>query len=266
MDNEEKTEIEVQETPQEEIEATFEGEIVENPNPKKDKKGFRNLIIIASLFGALIALTTAVLVIGNNIPATVTYPRASWSTTSPGLYGEERTSLGTLNVSLEKNDDGYYSLSSITGNASAKYLVLPTSYDNTNIVYTKALASDTNLFGNDGSEDSIEEIYFPKIYYNVGSYSFANMEGLTKVSFASGTSTSYLNISAGAFASCPNLTTIEFPANLKTVEIGAFDSPNLSTIYYKGTMSNFEPFLSAFTSFSETLTVECSDGSIQVQK
>lgn len=265
MENEEKAINSENPTEEAIIEGEFAEENQNNPKPKRTKKEIRTLITVSCLFGALVAITTVTLVAGYNAPTSSTLPTTNWSSTSQGYYDKDKLLIKSFSlddISLE-NDGGFYSVASIKGNTDAHYMVLPSSSSGTSIIYTNIFTEGNNLFGNDGSEDNIEEIYFPKLYYRIGAYSFSDLASLTKISFA-GSSTGTLTIGEGAFTSCPNLTTIELPTNISSIGAGAFNSESLSTINYKGTMTSFNN-LNYDWSFAQNLTINCSDGTIVIE-
>lgn len=266
MENEEKEQTPENAPIDEPIEEVFVGEN-ENPvKPKRTKKEIRNLIIIGSIYGALVALTIIVLVIGLNSSSSSTIPSTHLAGTSAGYYNKDKnliSSFSTDDVSLE-NKDGFYSISSIAGKEGAAYLVIPSSYDGTKIMHTSDLAEGTNLFGNDQYGDAIEEIYFPNIYWTIGTYSLSEMDSLTHVSLA-GASSGNLTISQGAFQNCPSLLTVELPKNLVSLGEGAFaNCASLETIDFKGTVSSFKAIPNYEKAFSGNVTIKCSDGEIQV--
>lgn len=264
----EETEIVEEITPEEnQIEAVSAGENENSGKPKRTKKEIRNLIIVGCIYGALVAITTTVLVIGfNSSSNTVTIPTTHLSSTAAGYYGEDRNliaSFSTEDVSLVAKE-GYYSLASIKSKENAPYMVLPSYYDNVRIMHIGDCEEGNNIFGNIENSPAIKEIYFPNIYLTVGKNSFSSMTSLNYVSLA-GSSEGRLTISEGAFSGCASLTSIELPKNLVGLGVDAFaDCPSLTSIDFKGTKSVFEAIGDYEKAFSSDVTIKCTDGDIVI--
>lgn len=266
MENEER-EI-TEETPLEEkpIEATFEGENANPVKPKRTKKEIRTLTIVACIYGALVAITAAVLIIGANSSSTTTTPTTHLSGTGAGYYDKDKKLISSFSiddVSLQMSD-GFYSISSINSKEGTNYVVLPSSYNGTRIMYTGDVEEGKNIFGKDSNSDAIEEIYFPNLYWTVGANSFSAMNSLTRISLA-GASEGRLTISQGAFKDCPLLTNVELPKNLFALGENAFaNCTSLTSIDYKGTVLNFKEVTDYAKAFTGEVTIYCTDGNIKI--
>lgn len=265
MEKEEEEIIPESEPAEKEIEAESAGE---NENPgkrKRTKKEIRNLIIVGCVYGALVALTVTVLVIGFNSSTSSSIPSTHLTGTAAGYYGEDKnliSSFSTEDVALTSKE-GFYSLSSIASKEGATYLVIPSSYDGIRIMYTDDFEEGTNIFGNDEKADAVKEIYFSRLYWTIGSNAFSGMDSLAYVSLA-GASEGRLTISSGAFSNCPLLKSVELPTNLVALGEGAFANTALETVYFRGTTSSFQSVSGADKAFPGTVTVKCSDGDISL--
>lgn len=265
MEIEEEGKLPESEAREEEIEAGSATENENQPKKKRTKKEIRNLIIVGSIYGVLAVLTATVLIIGYSGSSSSTVPSTHLTTTAAGYYDEDKnlvSSFSTEDVELT-SQSGYYSLFSIKAKEGAPYLVLPTSYDGTRIMYTSDLEEGINIFGNSLLSDSIKEIYFPNLYWTIGANSFSGMDSLSYVSLA-GASEGRLTISSGAFKNCPLLKEVELPKNLVSLGEGAFAGTALETVYFKGTISSFESITNREKAFEGTVTIKCTDGETTV--
>lgn len=199
---------------------------------KENKKGF----IILGVFGAVIALLVTVAVVGAFAPEIAgskrTNPALSWTNTNPGFYDENKnllkkdeTSLAgsfSFEEKLDSEDKKFYSIKSIEAPENAKYLVLPSLYSNIEI---KEISNqeNQNIFAKSSSSDSLSEIYFKSFYFRIGSNALRSITVLTKVSFASTTSTRQ-TLGSYSLAENPSLKEVNFSSTLQKLEEGVFQN------------------------------------------
>lgn len=235
----------------------------EKPRGKRTKKEIIALSVSSGILVVLLTLVTVTLVIGFNASESTGAPTASWSTTSPGYYDANKQKVGDISVTMSESTD-YYTLTSITPEEKGVYLVLPSSYGSKRITYTADFAENSNIFGNDGKDDNLVELYAQRLYWKIGSYSFAHLGGLTKVSLSSGVSTSTQTqtqvIGDHAFYDCPSLTTVELPRNITSIGAYAFASTNISSVIYPSTMSAWNSVSKGENAFPRGTVITCTDG------
>lgn len=199
---------------------------------KENKKGF----IILGVFGAVIALLVTVAVVGAFAPEIAgskrTSPALSWTNTNPGFYDENKnllkkdeTSLAgsfSFEEKLDSEDKKFYSIKSIEAPENAKYLVLPSLYSNIEI---KEISDqeNQNIFAKSSSSDSLSEIYFKSFYFRIGTNALCSITVLTKVSFASTTSTRQ-TLGSYSLAENPSLKEVNFSSTLQKLEEGVFQN------------------------------------------
>lgn len=232
-----------------------------SPKKKRTKKEIVALSVSSGVLVLLITLVTVTLVFGFNASNSTGTPTASWSTTSPGFYDANKQKVGDITVTMNQGE-GYYSITSITPEETGKYLVLPSSYGNTRIAHTADFTEGKNVFGNDGKDDNLSEIYAQRLYWKIGSYSFAHLAGLTKVSLASGDSQNTQVIGSYAFYDCPNLTTVELSRNVTSIGEDAFASSTITSLIYPSTMNAWNSVAKGSNAFKSGTVVTCTDGSI----
>ena len=205
-------------------------ETIEEKNAKGNKKGF----IILGIFGGVVALLITVAVVGAFAPEIAgskkTTPILSWTNTNPGFYDANKNLLKKDDSSLagsfsleekrDSDDKAYYAIKGVETPKNAKYLVLPSFSSNTEI---KEISNqeNQNIFAKSEYSDSLSEIYFKSFYFRIGNNALRSITALTKVSFASTTSTRQ-TLGAHSLAENVSLKEVTFSSTLQKIEEGAF--------------------------------------------
>ena len=202
----------------------------------KKKKENKNGFIILGVFGAVIALLVTVAIVGAFAPEIAgskkTNPALSWTNTNPGFYDEDKnllkkdeTSLAgsfSFEEKLDSEDKEFYSIKSIEAPEHAKYLVLPSLYSNIEI---KEISNqeNQNIFAKTNYSDSLNEIYFKSFYFRIGTNALRSITALSKVSFASTTSTRQ-TLGSYSLADNASLREVNFSSTLQKLEEGVFQN------------------------------------------
>lgn len=212
---------------------------------KENKKGF----IILGVFSGVVALLITVAVVGAFAPEIAgskkTTPILSWTNTNPGFYDANKNLLRKDDSSLagsfsleekrDSDDKAYYAIKGIETPEKAKYLVLPSFSSNTEI---KEISNqeNQNIFAKSEYSVSLSEIYFKSFYFRIGNNALRSMAALTKVSFASTTSTRQ-TLGAYSLAENASLKEVSFSSTLQKIEEGAFlNDDALETLDFGNTL------------------------------
>ena len=212
---------------------------------KENKKGF----IILGVFGGVIALLITIAVVGAFAPEIAgskkTNAALAWTNTNPGFYDanknllkrEDATLAGSFSLEQKRDSDekAFYAIKGIETPENAKYLVMPSFSSDTEI---KEISNqeNQNIFAKSQYSDSLNEIYFKSFYFRIGNNAFRSMNSLTKISFASTTSTRQ-TLGAYSLAENTSLKGISFSSTLQKIEEAAFSGDSaLETLDFGSTL------------------------------
>lgn len=223
-------------------EAEKKGFLSDKIDPETHKKTNKNGYIVLGVFGGIMALVIAVSVLGAIAPSfnkgsTKSY--LYWTNALPGFYDKDDQRLldgdgnmaGSFGLENRKDADNkdYYAVTSINAPEGAKTLVMPSSYNGASITQIADIdtSKNANIFG-ESPTSSLEMIFFPSLYYTVGSYAFENMSSLTGLYFGSDES-KVQTLKEGAFKGNPSLKEVVFSKSLREIGVSCFEGSSALT-------------------------------------